>query len=122
MVTRHSLCTAPSCLRDEDLDGAPCYVVEVTPKVRRKCSRYVAWVAKGQWIHRQIEYYREQELYRAGTFAAVRVIEGIPTPFLMRMENVRSGHRTELVIDRIRYHTDFPDELFSQRALERAGR
>jgi len=111
-----------SILRDEVLDGTPCHVIEVTPKVRRKYSRYVAWVAKEQWVHRKIEYYQEKELYRAGTFSDVRVIDGIPTPFAMRMENVRTGHRTELAIDSVRYHTDFPDELFSQRSLERAGK
>ena len=109
-------------LRDEILDGTPCHVIEVTPKIRRKYSRYVAWVAKEQWIHRKIEYYREKELYRAGTFSDVRIIDAIPTPYKMMMENVRTGHRTELVIDGIHYHTSFPDDLFTQRSLERAGR
>jgi len=109
-------------LREEAVDGTPCYVVEVTPKVHRKYSRYVAWVAKEQWIHRKIEYYQDKELYRTGTFSDVRVIDGIPTPFAMRMENVQSGHRTELAIDSVRYHTSFPDDLFSQRSLERAGK
>lgn len=109
-------------LRDEVLDGTDCHVVEVTPKVRRKWSRYVAWVAKGQWIHRKIEYYRDKELYRAGTFTDVRIVDDIPTPFTMRMENIPTGHRTDLVINSIRYHTSFPDELFTQRALERAGK
>ncbi|MCX5870329.1 MAG: outer membrane lipoprotein-sorting protein [Deltaproteobacteria bacterium] len=109
-------------LRDEVLDGTPCHVIEVTPKVRRKWSRYVAWVAKGQWIHRKIEYYRDKELYRAGTFSDVRIVDDIPTPFTMKMENIPTGHKTDLVINSIRYHTSFPDELFTQRALERAGK
>jgi hypothetical protein len=109
-------------LRDEILDGADCHVIEVTPKVLRKWSRYVAWVAKGQWIHRKIEYFRDKELYRAGTFTDVRIVDEIPTPFTMKMENIPTGHKTDLVIDSIRYHVSFPDELFTQRALERAGK
>lgn len=111
-----------SILRDEVLDGRSCYVVEVTPKVRRKWSRYKAWVDKEFFIHLKIEYFKDQEPYRAGTFSDVRLIDDIPTPFLMRMENVKTGHKTELTIEAIQYHTSFSDELFSQRSLERAGK
>jgi hypothetical protein len=109
-------------LREEVLDGKPCFVVEVTPKIRRKYTRYVAWVAKELWIHLKIEYYQEDELYRGGTFTDVRIIDEIPTPFQMLMENRKTGHRTELTIDTIQYHTHFEDDLFTQRSLERAGR
>lgn len=109
-------------LAEENLAGQPCYVVEVTPKVRRKYSRYVAWVAKDLWIQLKVEYYQGKELYRAGTFSQVRIIDTIPTPFAMSVRNVKTGHRTDLAIDAIRYHTRFSDELFTQRALERAGK
>ena len=109
-------------LREEVQDGRPCYVVEVTPKVRRKWNRYVAWVAKDLFIHLKIEYFKDQEPYRAGTFTDVRIVDDIPTPFKMRMENVKTGHKTELTIESLRYHTSFPDELFTQRSLERAGK
>jgi len=109
-------------LREEVRDHRDCFVVEVTPKVHRKWTRYVAWVAKDLWIHLKIEFYQEKELYRAGTFSEVQIVDEIPTPFKMVMENRKTNHRTELVIDRIKYHTTFPDDLFTQRALERAGK
>lgn len=109
-------------LGEEILDGKPCFVVEVTPKIRRKYTRYVAWVAKDLWIHLKIEYYREKELYRDGTFTDVRIVDDIPTPFRMLMENRKTAHRTELTIDTIQYHTRFEDDLFTQRSLEKAGR
>ena len=34
------------------------------------------------------------------------------------MENKKTGHRTELTIESIKYHTHFPDDLFTQRSLE----
>jgi outer membrane lipoprotein-sorting protein len=109
-------------IREENVDGRPCYVVEVKPKVRRKYTRYVAWVAKDLWVHLKIEYYQDKELYRTGLFRDIRIIEKIPTPFKVDMENRKSGHRTELTLDSVRYHTRFPDDLFSQRALEKGGR
>jgi len=107
---------------EEVLDGKPCYVVEVMPKIHRKYTRFVAWVAKDLWVHLKIAYYRDKELYRSGRFMEVRMVDDIPTAFKIRMENSTTGHATELTIDDIKYHTRFPDDLFSQRSLERAGK
>jgi len=109
-------------LQEEIVDGRPCYKIEVTPKVRRKYTRYIAWVAKDLWVHLKIDYYQEKELYRTGAFKEIRVIEGIPTPFKLNVENRKTSHRTELTIDSIKYHTRFPDSLFTQRSLERSGK
>ncbi|MDH4162591.1 MAG: outer membrane lipoprotein-sorting protein [Nitrospirota bacterium] len=108
--------------REEVVDGKPCYVVEVTPKTRRKYTRYLAWVAKDLWVQVKIEYYQDRDIYRSGTFKNVRLINGIPTPFRSEMENRKTNHRTELTIDNIRYNTQFSDDLFTQRSLERAGK
>lgn len=107
---------------EEIQGGKPCYVVEVTPKIHRKYTRFVAWVAKDLWVHLKIVYYRDTEIFRAGQFTDVRMVDGIPTAFKLRMENVTTGHATELTVDDIKYHTQFPDDLFSQRSLERAGK
>ncbi|MBN1664330.1 MAG: outer membrane lipoprotein-sorting protein [Deltaproteobacteria bacterium] len=108
-------------LRDETVDGKPCHVIEVAPKTPHKYTRYVAWVAKNLWITTKIEYYQEKELYRSGSFRDIRVIDGFPTPFEIEMENHKTRHRTELTIKTIRYGANFPDKLFTQRALERGG-
>jgi outer membrane lipoprotein-sorting protein len=104
------------------IDGKPCYVVEVTPKIHRKYTKYIAWVAKDLWIHLKIDYYQDNDIYRSGVFRDVRIIDGIPTPFKIDMENRKTNHRTELTIESIKYHTQFSDDLFSQRSLERAGK
>lgn len=109
-------------LREETIEDQPCYVVEVTPKIPRKYTRYVTWVVKDLWITVKIEYYREKELYRAGTFRNIRIIDGFPTPFQSDMENYKTKHKTSLTINKIFYRTGFPDELFTQRTLERGGK
>ena len=108
--------------KEDVIDGKPCYVVEVTPRIHRKYSRYIAWVAKDLWIHVKIDYYQDNNIYRTGVFTDIRIIDGVPTPFKLNMENKKTGHRTELTIESIRYHTHFPDDLFSQRSLERSGK
>ena len=109
-------------LKEEVIEGRPCYVVEVTPEAHRKYTRYVAWVAKDLWIHLKIEYFQDKELYRTGVFRDVRIITGIPTAFKMDMENKKTNHRTELTLENVQYNTRFSDDLFTQRSLERAGK
>jgi len=109
-------------LREEVLDNQTCYVIEVTPKIRRKYTHYIAWVAKDLWIHLKIDYYQDNAIYRTGEFRDIKIIDGIPTPFKLHMENKKTDHRTELTIENIQYHTQYSDDLFSQRSLERAGK
>lgn len=109
-------------LDEEVVDGKPCYMVEVTPKTRRKYTKYVSWVAKDLWIQLKIEYYQDKDIYRSGVFKDIRIIDNIPTPFKSEMENRKTSHRTELTIDSVKYHTQFSDDLFTQRSLERAGK
>jgi outer membrane lipoprotein-sorting protein len=109
-------------LKEEDQDGKPCYVVEITPKKHRKYTKYIAWVAKDLWIQLKIDYYQDDGIYRSGAFRDVRIIDGIPTPFQSAMENKKTNHRTELKLESVHYHTHFSDDLFTQRSLERAGK
>jgi hypothetical protein len=111
-----------SILKEDSFDGRACYIVEVTPKIRRKYTRYVVWVAKDLWVHLKIDYYQDKEIYRTGVFRNIKIIEGIPTPLFLTVENRKTGHRTELTIESIKYHTRFTDDLFTQRSLERAGK
>lgn len=111
-----------SILKEEDMDGKPCYVVEVTPKTRRKYTKYISWVAKDLWIQLKIDYYQDKDIYRSGVFRDVRVIDQVPTPFQSEMENKKTRHRTELTIESVQYNTHFPDDLFTQRSLERSGK
>ncbi len=109
-------------LKEDIVDNKPCYVIEVTPKIHRKYTRYIAWVSKEFWIHLKIDYYQDNDIYRTVDFKDVKIIDGIPTPFIWNVENKKTSHRTELSIEHIQYHTHFPDDLFSQRSLVQTGK
>jgi hypothetical protein len=110
-----------SIVKEEVVDNKSCYVVEVTPKIHRKYTKYIAWVSKEFWIHLKIDYYQNNDIYRTADFKDVKMIDGIPTPFIWNVENKKTSHRTELTIEHIQYHTHFADDLFSQRSLEQSG-
>jgi outer membrane lipoprotein-sorting protein len=109
-------------LKEEVVDETPCFVIEISPKIQRKYTRSVAWVAKELWVTVKVEYYRDGDLYRAGSFGDIRTIDGIPTPFKLEMKNLKTNHRTVVTVETIRYKTGFPDDLFTQQSLERGGR
>jgi outer membrane lipoprotein-sorting protein len=111
-----------SILKEEDVDGKPCYVIEVTPKTHRKYTKYIAWVAKDLWIQLKIDYYQDKDIYRSGVFKDVRIIDQIPTAFRSEMENKKTQHKTEITVENAQYNTHFSDDLFTQRSLERAGK
>jgi len=109
-------------VKEDVVDNKPCYQVEVTPKIHRKYTSYMAWISKEFWIHLKIDYYQDGNIYRTSEFKDIRIIDGIPTPFIWNVENKKTGHKTALTIEGIQYHTHFSDDLFSQRSLERAGK
>lgn len=108
-------------LKEEVVDGKPCYVVQVTPKIHRKFTRYIAWVAKDLWVQLKTEYYQDKTIYREGSFTDVRMVGDIPTSFKGFVENKKTGHKTEYTLESVEYHTSYPEDLFTQRSLERAG-
>ncbi len=108
-------------LREEPIDGKSCYVVEVTPKIHRKFTKYVAWVAKDIWIQMKVEYYQGDRVYREGSFSDIRTVQSIPTSFKGYMKSMKTGHKTEYRLDSVQYQTNFPDAMFTQMSLERQG-
>jgi len=49
------------------------------------------------------------------------VIDDIPTSFKGFMRNKKTGHGTEYTLESIEYYTRHPEDLFTQRSLEKAG-
>ena len=68
-------------LREETLDGTPCYVVESTPKdSRSEYQRKVSWIASASFLSLKEDYYDGRgELYRTYTADAIADVGGYPT-------------------------------------------
>jgi len=47
----------------------------------------------------------------------VKEIQGFPTVTKRTMNNVQSGHRTEVAIKEVGYNSGIEDEIFSERYL-----
>jgi len=105
---------------EEEMDGQPTYKVESVPKKSDVYSKVVTWVSRETFLPVRIDYYDPAGvLLKTGQFRDVRVVKSIPTPFALNMQNVQTGHRTELSILEIDYNLGLDDQLFTERYLKR---
>jgi outer membrane lipoprotein-sorting protein len=109
-------------LREETLGDRPVYVVEVTPidPDDSQYSRVVQWVDRERWLPLRMELFdHEGELLKVNTVSRVERVQGFWTVINNTMENVQTGHRTELAVQRFVYNENLPDGLFTTNFLER---
>ncbi len=109
-------------LREETLDGKKVYVVESIPK-KGSDSQYkklISWVRPDIWIPVKIEFYDNNgALLKVLTVKKVEQVQGIWTTLDSIMDNVQDKKKTELILDKVQYNTDIPDEFFTERYLKR---
>jgi outer membrane lipoprotein-sorting protein len=112
-------------LRREALAGRDCFVLELVP-VSRDVARELGygqvllWVDPELWLVRKAEYWDEN----GAPLKTVRVeeideVDGIWTPQRLEATNHRTGHRTVIRFLDVDYESELPDDLFTERALER---
>jgi hypothetical protein len=107
-------------LRDEDVDGRSCHVIEFTPGAKDfGYGKVVIWLRADDLVIVKYSMHdtagRQEKVLTLGD---IRQVGQIPTPFTMQMKNVESGSHTLVDFTEIKYDTHLGDDMFSQRALE----
>lgn len=110
-------------LDEEDVDGNPCWKVELVAKDKsEKTQRRILWYRKDNYKVVKGEYYdRQNELARILTTSDTTKIDGIWTTQKMFMQNVKSGHSTLLEMKNVRYNLPLDDKMFTVSAIERGS-
>ncbi|GIW42934.1 MAG: membrane protein [Candidatus Binatia bacterium] len=108
-------------LRDEAIDGFPCYVLEFTPTGKDiSYAKVRAWVDAKDLVVRKYEMVEKNgQLAKVLLLQDFRSIGRIPTAFHMEMRNESGGSRTVVDFTRVAYDAGLADDEFTQRALER---
>lgn len=114
-------------LRKEALNGRDTYVVESLPLRTANYHRRVSWIDQSTYLPLREEYYDAQgTLYRVFTIDEIREIEvdagPVPTAVVRTMENVKTGHRTEVSFREVEYDVGIEDDLFTEANLRRPPR
>ncbi|HJY84246.1 MAG TPA: outer membrane lipoprotein-sorting protein [Candidatus Binatia bacterium] len=107
-------------LGEEDHAGVHAYKVEEqVPQERAYYSRLITWVAVDSMLPLQRDYYDGAgELWKTEIFEQVSVIDGVPTPLRIRMNDVQEHSGTELNVSEVRYGVDIPpDAVFDPKRL-----
>ena len=111
-------------LSDERLGQSDCFVIEAVPRgggdEPAVYGKVQVWVRKADFVPLRIRFHdRAGELVKTLYSRRVSTIDGRPVILESRMQNARTGHVTDLVIETIRFRSDFADDVFSPRSLER---
>jgi outer membrane lipoprotein-sorting protein len=109
-----------SVLREEDLNGKACYVIDSVPKnASYQYGKMTQWIGKADSVVYKIEMYDQKgaqvKLYE---ILELKVVDGRLSPWKTKMTSVKTGSSTTLDVMELEYNTMIPDKLFSQQWLE----
>ena len=118
-----------SLVREEQLEGRDCYLIESRPKTPTDYTRRLSWIDKTNFLPLKEEYYDAQkELFRIFTADEIVMVstesgEGDrPTVIRRTMNNVKTGHRTEARYTDVTYDFDLDLDDFSERRMRQPPR
>ena len=118
---RHPSADEHTLLREEEIDGEMCYVVQSVPKEEEYMySKTMTWIVKDKWIGKKKEFYDEdEELLKTLTVKESEVIKDYIVITLSEMHNVQSDHRTIMKLENVKLDTGIADNKFSERMMKR---
>jgi hypothetical protein len=107
-------------LRQENLNGKTCYVVESKSKdTSYQYSKMVQWISKDDQIIYKVELYdRRGTLVKLLEITDVKNIQGRLTPMTTKMTTLSAGTFTTLYADITKYDDPIPEGVFTTGYLE----
>ena len=108
-------------LREEELNGENCYVVESMPKDEEYMySKTISWIIKDKWIGLQKEFYDEDEEHlKTLTVKNFSKISGYWIISESEMKNVQKNHTTSMILKNIKIDTGIADSKLTERMMKR---
>ena len=108
---------------EEEHMGKQAYKISFVPHLPIYYSRIFTWVDAESLLPLQRDYYDlDAKLRKTERFEKVTVINGIPTPLLITMNDVQDGTSTEFRVSEVRHDVELPDTLFTAKELGQAVR
>jgi outer membrane lipoprotein-sorting protein len=108
-----------SLLREEALEGKPCYVIQSVPRDSSyQYSKMVQWIDKDTRVCHRIDLYDKRNTL-AKTLEILRLEDknGRLSPMQTRMTSHGAGTYTQINVDDIRYDVRIPEGIFTQEYL-----
>ena len=107
-------------LRTEALGSRQAVVIESVPTRDADYARKLTWIDQATSLPLKEEHYDLQgALYKVFTADEIRDVQGFPTVTKRTMTNVKTGHKTEVVLEAAAYNVGLGGDIFTERALRR---
>ncbi len=115
-------------LKEETIDGQPCYVVEAIPKNEavqssNGYSKRIGWLRKDNFMTVKSEFWDESgQMLKVSTFTDIQLVDQKRGKWqAMRLEanNLQTGHRTIIKFDNFKANQQVKDEFFTTRYMEK---
>ena len=106
-------------LSEEAIDGAPCWRIQSTPHKASQYAYSYIWIRKDNYVAVRYDNFIKDEVVRRLHCSDLRNTQGIWTPCLMEMTDLRRKSRTNLRIENLEYNKPMKDDDFTVQALRR---
>ena len=111
-------------LREETIEGKPCYVVESIPKEEEYIySKTITWVIKDKWIGLKKEFYDEDDEHlKTLTVRKYENLSGYWIILQSEMQNVQKQHTTTMEQKNVKINSGIASNQFTTRMMKRGIR
>jgi outer membrane lipoprotein-sorting protein len=117
---RNAALDTHTLLREENLNGAACYVIQSVPKDSGyQYAKMIQWINKQTLMALKLDLYDKQGgLIKTAEFSGIRDIQGRLTATITKMTTLGAGTFTAITMDIVKYDDPIPDGVFTTAYLE----
>ena len=119
-VDREASLDTHTLLREETLNGNPCYVIQSVPLDNSwQYSKTMSWIDRESNLLYKMEMYnRRGELAKVMEMSGFRDVQGRLTPIQTKVSTAGAGTSTVINLEIIRYDDPVPEAVFTTAYLE----
>lgn len=114
-------------VKEEDIDGKSCYVIESTPKdatikTNTGYSKRIGWIQKDNFVTvKAISYDEAGELLKEAKYSHWKEVDTVKHKWqagILEAKNLQTGHSTVITIDQFKVNNGVKDDFFTTRYME----
>lgn len=113
-------------LREDNIEGFKCYVIQSQPvdvQLQKETAyrKTEIWIRQDNFVSIRVNFYdKKGGLIKVMKSSDIRpVTDDKWRAYVIQMENVKTGHHTELLYEKIQLNQGINEKYFTQRYLER---
>ena len=108
-------------LKEVEINGQPCWVVESIPNkgIATDYSKIVSWIQKDGYYDVREEFYDSRGNLKKVKTVEFQIIKKYWMPVKMVMENLKSKHKTEMIFNDLEVDTGLDEKVFKSNYMTR---